>query len=338
MLRLIVLTLACIAAPLTAAQVQVTLTDGQVIEGELIKEDDAGVTVQQRIAGRSSGMSATITYARNRVAKVEPVPDAATRYAEMAAKAPDTVPAQLGLASWCRDHDLRDQAIARAQHVLEMEPGNARAVELLNGLGLWQLDGAWLSEADYCAKTGKVRYQDRLVTPAEAEQLRAQAAAGAEAKTAQVAAEQADARRARLVSDIASLDKQMQALEEAKTKAAKAESQAAATQERFTALERDLAATKAKADAEKKAGKISQGTQNELDNAQARLDKERTAQRESKRAQETAATKTASLDKQMAALREKRTTMEQQLAKADAEAAEKKKAAEQAAAAVPAKP
>lgn len=331
MLRHLVFALLAVV-PLSAAQVQVTLTDGQVIEGELLKETDQAITVQQRMAGRNGGMKATMTYPRTRIAKVEPVVDAATRYAELAAKTADTAPAQLGLAEWCRDHDLHDQAVERARHVLALEPGNARAVDLLNALGLFELDGAWLSEADYCAKTGKVRYKDRLVTPAEAEAAKAKDEAEAAARASQAAANQADNRSERLADDLAGIDKQLKALDEAKAKAGKDSSQAGATQERYAALERDLAAAQNKANAEKRTdGKVSQGTLNEVSNAQARLDRERPAIREAARTRDNATAKLASLDKQLAALRAKQQELTQQKVAADKAAADKKAAAEQAA-------
>ena len=331
MLRYLVLAL-CAFAPLAAAQVQVTLTDGQVVEGELLKEDDQSITLQQRMAGKNGGMKATITYPRLRVSKIEPVPDAAARYTEMLGKTADTAPAHMGLADWCREHDLRDLAIERAKHVLALEPGNPKAIELLNALGLFLLDGAWLTEAEYCAKTGKVRYKDRLLSPAEVEAAKAKDEADEAAKTAQSAANQAGTKSERLTSDIAAADKQLKTLEEAKNKAGADASQAAATQERYTALERDLTNAQNKANAEKKdGGKITQGTQNEVSNAQARMDKERTANREAARTKETATAKLAALDKQIAVLKSKRQDLSEQKTAADKAAAEKKAAADKAA-------
>jgi colicin import membrane protein len=238
----------------------------------------------------------------------------------------------VGLADWCREHDLRELAIERAKHALSLESGNPKAIELLNSLGLFLLDGTWLTEAEYCAKTGKVRYKDRLLSPAEVEAAKAKDEADEAARAAQSAANSAGTKSERLASDIAAADKQLKTLEEAKTKVGADASQAAATQERYTALERDLTNAQNKANAEKKdGGKVTQGTQNEVSNAQARMDKERAANREASRTKETATAKLAALDKQIAALKSKRQDLTEQKVAADKAAAEKKAAADKAA-------
>lgn len=332
MLRHLVLTLLA-AAPLCAAQVQVTLTDGHIIEGELLKEDDTSITVQQRMAGRGGGMKATMTYLRTQIDKIEPVVDAATRYADLAAETPDTATAQLGLAEWCRDHDLHDQAVERAKHVLVLDSTHAKAKDLLNGLGLYELDGAWLSEADYCEKTGTVRYKDRFLTPAEREIAKAKDAAETSAKAAKNAADQAENRSERLADDISSVDKQIAALEDSKANVEKDVTSAAATQDRYAAFERDYKAAQNKADNEnKKNGKVSQGTQNEVDKAQARYDKERANSREANRTKESATARLASLDKKIATLREKRQKLSEDKTASDKAAADKQIAADKAAA------
>lgn len=71
--------------------------------------------------------------------------DALAKYRELRAKAPDTIPGQLELASWCADRKLEDQARAHLSRVLDFNPDHVQARRLL---GFVLINGTWVSQQE----------------------------------------------------------------------------------------------------------------------------------------------------------------------------------------------
>ncbi len=85
-------------------------------------------------------------------------------YAERAYGAPDTVGGQLALANWCREHHLSDAAARHAARVVELDPANADARQMLN---FRNVDGQWMTREQLMESRGLVWFEGKYRTRQE---------------------------------------------------------------------------------------------------------------------------------------------------------------------------
>lgn len=85
-------------------------------------------------------------------------------YAGRSRSAPDTVEGQLALANWCREHNLGTQAQTHAQRVVELDPTNVEARQMLN---FRNVDGAWMTREQVMASRGLVWFEGKYRTRQE---------------------------------------------------------------------------------------------------------------------------------------------------------------------------
>lgn len=104
----------------------VRLTDGQVIEGDIIREEPDSVTVVIR------GIETSIT--RDRIESIDYIESRATQFEERRkALAADDAAGHISLARWAFDNRLYSEAENLLRHVLaEVDPNNREAQDLLN--------------------------------------------------------------------------------------------------------------------------------------------------------------------------------------------------------------
>jgi len=178
MLRSLVLIVLAAAAwlPLAAADlVEVHLRSGQVTKGELISQDADKVVVKSNATGKSGKtMSITMTYRREDIADLVELGDPDDTYRKSNAAAA-TAADHAKLAAWCTDMGMGARALEQAERAVDLDPGQAACAKLALDAGWVKSDGKWVKEADVLAADGKVRYQGKIMTIAEADELKAAA-------------------------------------------------------------------------------------------------------------------------------------------------------------------
>jgi uncharacterized phage infection (PIP) family protein YhgE len=178
MLRSLVLIVLAISAwlPLTAVDlVEVHLRSGQVMKGELVSQDADKVVVKSNSTGKSGKtMSITMTYRRDDIADLVELGDPEDTYRTRNAAA-TTAADHAKLAAWCTDMGMGARALEQAERAVDLDPSQEACAKLALDAGWVRSDGKWVKEADLLAAEGKVRYQGKIMTIAEADELKAAA-------------------------------------------------------------------------------------------------------------------------------------------------------------------
>jgi chromosome segregation ATPase len=216
MLRSLVLLVFAIAPglPLAAADLfEVHLRSGQVARGELVSQDDDKIVVQSSSTSKSGKtMTITLTYKRADIASLVKLDDPLETYRVRTAAA-TTAGDHAKLAAWCTDMGMGAQALEQAERAVDLDPGQEACVKLALDAGWVRSDGTWVKEADLLAAGGKVRYQGKIMTIAEADELKAAAKKHAAAADAQRTAEEKGSEMAALDRPEAELKKRSQVVE-----------------------------------------------------------------------------------------------------------------------------
>ena len=301
-----------------AEQVELTLADGRVVRGVVVEVTADKLVIESRLPGRKGEMTVRQSVALAEVASrrtyVPPVAD----YPRLAATVGDTAAAQLGLAGWCRDNGLGEQAALHGKRCLEIDPTNERARQLMATLGLYQHEGAWLTEADYLAKSGKVLYQDKVVTPEEAAAMKTADAAADEERKANQAANTVAAEVRRLERQLKTIDTQLAELEKQHATATAALAATKGATEAHDTAKKELTAAEDAADEERR----TKATQKRTNDATAKLAKAKRAANTAQGEATTAAATLKRLETRRATLQTQRTQAQADLAKAKPATAE----------------
>jgi DNA repair exonuclease SbcCD ATPase subunit len=175
-------------------------------------------------------MSISKVYQRSEITQMVKLQDPEDAYQDRDAAA-KTADQHAALATWCRDQGMTERAVEHAQRALTLDPQQDGAGKLLGELGYVQSDGKWLKESDWLASQGKVRYEGKIMTIAEADALKAREKLKADVKAAQQAVDEKTAALAALDRRIADLPKRPAEIDKelAKAQADLATAQAAAT-------------------------------------------------------------------------------------------------------------
>ncbi len=158
---------------IAAAEVELVLTNGQTVRGEIVNEVGGELSLRRTVATKSGAIVSETSYKADDIAKRTAVKSAAEEYPARATGTPDTAPAQYSLAVWCRDNALADAAATHAKRALVLQPGHALARDLLGNLGWIEREHVWVLESEWLAAQGLVKYAGRYVTPADAEACKA---------------------------------------------------------------------------------------------------------------------------------------------------------------------
>lgn len=135
----------------------VELKTGGRIAGTVEKLEEGGYRI-------TTPAGTVIQLDRNQVSKVDEYSAEERSYAGRSRTAPDTVEGQLALAKWCREHNLGNQAQTHAQRVIELDPTNAEARQMLN---FRNVDGAWMTREQVMASRGLVWFDGKYRTRQE---------------------------------------------------------------------------------------------------------------------------------------------------------------------------
>jgi hypothetical protein len=222
------------AARMAAAQqVELHLSSGQVVKGEVIAQDDTEVRVKSAIATKTGTMSVTMGYKREQILSIVTLADPEADFAKRAAAA-KSADEHAALAAWCRDQAMPDRAAAQAQEALAQTADQPVALALLKDLGWVQVDGKWVKESEALAAQGKVRYQGQVMTIAEADALKEKAKEGAAHDNARKDVEGKAAYIATIDKQLADLQKRPALLDAELAKASTALSAAQAKAQKVT--------------------------------------------------------------------------------------------------------
>jgi hypothetical protein len=136
---------------------EVVLKTGGRVTGVVQRLDDGGYHV-------TTAAGTAVRLDRSQVDKLVESSAEQNSYAERAHAAPDTVEAQLALANWCREHHLSDEASRHAERVVELDPTNATARQMLN---FRQVDGEWMTREQLMQSRGMVWFEGKYRTRQE---------------------------------------------------------------------------------------------------------------------------------------------------------------------------
>lgn len=289
-----------------AADVELSLTNGRTVRGELVSESDALITLRSRFPARGVAKQVESVYPKGDILKRKELPSPAQQYDERKARTPDTVPEQCTLAQWAYENCLREQARTHALRVLELDTENAWARRILDNCGYIEVSAKWVDEAEHFKANNLTRVDGEIVPAGLAEARRTYSRARLAYETvSRKLAETRDTASGKAGSAVA-----------AEGKAKEAAAQAEGLKKTIEEAEKALAAAKeepvGRGDEERKA------RQQAIEAANKRLVEARTQQSEAKRAAEKA--KQAGTSDKASAERAKTAIAELETAVAKAEA------------------
>jgi hypothetical protein len=155
---------------------KITLTDGRVYEGKLIKEGVDDVTLEVIIMGKTVQM----TVPRKDIESHEKTVSVKEQYEARLDKVnKKDADALVDLASWCKDNGLMNEAVKHLTDATTVNPEHKVALRILQALGYVQVNGKWLTEAEYKRSLGLERWGDKWLPKSEVERLQANADADA---------------------------------------------------------------------------------------------------------------------------------------------------------------
>ena len=163
---------ASLVAASAAEQVELLLTNGERLRGELVRADADGVVIRRSVQQRGVVRTMEQTLATDQVVRRDTHPSLTDQYATRSKATPDDFLRQSALARWCAEACLIDAAVRHAQRAEELEPGNEPTARLMAELGRIRRDGQWVVEADILAQQGQVRIGEQVLDVAEVERRR----------------------------------------------------------------------------------------------------------------------------------------------------------------------
>jgi DNA repair exonuclease SbcCD ATPase subunit len=198
-----------------AADVELTLVNGEILHGVILREDDTTVVVRRAILQRGVRQEVEVEIPRERIGQRTTAASLATQYAAKAAAAPQSWFGQSVLAAWCVERCLVPEAKRHALAALALDPTAKPPRQVMDDLGYAHIAGQWVVESEYLAANNLVRWDGRYIPAAEAQQRRdlAQAIAArndalADHRLAVAAAALADpAAQAAAADELADLDR-----------------------------------------------------------------------------------------------------------------------------------
>lgn len=166
------LSLLLLAALVAAADVELALTSGRTVRGELVKDDDATVTIRLRSPVRGGVKMVEATYQRADIMRRKALPGLDQQYAERLKASSKTVPDLCVLAQWCYENCLREHAHEHAVQVLQLDGDNAWAKHILDNCGYILVADKWVDEDAYLKDTKQAKVDGQIMPADQAEARR----------------------------------------------------------------------------------------------------------------------------------------------------------------------
>lgn len=153
---------------LDAATVEVRVTSGDLITGEVVSETAATLELKRLVLVRHKPVETTVTLQKSTITARKEVPTLNEQYQTRRDNADSSLLAQCALARWCLDRALTEQALVHTRRAEEIDNASAIVAKLYRDLGFLQVDGKWVEEDEHLASTGKVKVGDSVMTKEEA--------------------------------------------------------------------------------------------------------------------------------------------------------------------------
>ena len=153
---------------LEAATVEVRVTNGDIITGEVGEETATTIELKRTLLLHHKPTVTAIIIPKNSITKRTEVPSITEQYAARRATAGTSVFEQGSLARWCVDRALVEQALVHTK-LAEAEDSSSPIVAKLYGdLGFTKVNDAWVNEDEHLANTGLVKFGDKVMTKEDA--------------------------------------------------------------------------------------------------------------------------------------------------------------------------
>jgi hypothetical protein len=153
---------------LAAATVEVQITNGDVIVGEVGEETATTLELKRLVMIRHKATATSVTVPKNIITKRSVVPSLTAQYDTRRAKADSSLFDQCALARWCFDHALVSQAIAHTKQAESDDSFSPIVAKLYNDLGFTKVGDAWVNEDEHLTNTGMVKVGNKVMTKDEA--------------------------------------------------------------------------------------------------------------------------------------------------------------------------
>ncbi len=152
------------------AAVEIRLTSGDLMTGDIAQETDTTVQLKRVIMIRHKAVESTMTLQKSNITSRKEVPALTEQYKTRAAETPENVLSQCVLARWCYERALVEQSLQHTKIAEKLDNNNPIVAKLYNDLGFVKDEAnGWISQDEYLAKTGKVSLGGTIMTKEEAE-------------------------------------------------------------------------------------------------------------------------------------------------------------------------
>jgi len=144
------------------------LEHGGQVKGDWLNCDEQPLT--KYVVRTAAGVTLSLSTAEVREAIRQSA--AEREYTRRAPAAADTAEAQWAMAEWCRQNSLKKERQIHLRRIVELDPNNTRARQLL---GFQFLNGEWITKGDHYRNEGYEFYRGKWRTPQDIEILETKA-------------------------------------------------------------------------------------------------------------------------------------------------------------------
>jgi len=158
-----------------AADVELLLSNGEQVVGEITSETDTMYTLQQKVQVGNDSIIAKKIYLKKNILKVTGATESSDPKVQFAARqnsAPKTADGQRSLLTWCISKKMIPEGVQAANGLLTYAPDDKQAMEYLAEQGCVQIGNEWVLESKFLEQQGKVRIGNKIVTKEEAATLK----------------------------------------------------------------------------------------------------------------------------------------------------------------------
>jgi hypothetical protein len=151
-----------------ATTVEVRVTSGDLITGEVVQENANTIELKRLVVVRHKAIETTVTLQKTNITMRKEVAPLLEQYETRRASTADSLLTKCALARWCLDRALTEQSLVHTREAEKLDKFSPIVAKLYNDLGYTQVDGVWVDEDEHLASTGKVKVGDAVMTKEEA--------------------------------------------------------------------------------------------------------------------------------------------------------------------------
>jgi hypothetical protein len=151
-----------------ATTVEVRVTSGDLITGEVVQENANTIELKRLVVVRHKPIETTITLQKSTITMRKEVLPLVEQYETRRTNTPDSLLTKCALARWCLDRALTEQSLVHTREAEKFDKFSPIVAKLYGDLGYTQADGVWVNEDELLASSGKVKVGDKVMTKEEA--------------------------------------------------------------------------------------------------------------------------------------------------------------------------